>query len=311
MDNRAVSYRTDIPEPRPPDGEALIRISHAGICSTDHGLIDGMYPFTGVLGHEFVGRVEGGPDNLVGKRVVGVISASCHSCPTCVAGRTSHCPNRTVLGIQNRNGVFADYTLLPSCNLIVVPDSVPSEVAVFTEPLAAALQILEQVHIKPSDEVLLVGPGKLGQLVARILMGIPCALTIGIQSDSSVERLPRGVRTCKSDDVPEAFFDVVIECTGRSAGFGAARRGVRPGGTMVLKSTHRADTPFDMTMAVVDEIRVVGSRCGPFPPALKLLEEGRLDPRPLIDATFSLDAGLEALEVSRQPGSLKVLINCL
>lgn len=269
-----------------------------------------MYPYTGIPGHEFVGTVEGGPESLTAKRVVGVISASCRVCPTCLAGRTSHCPSRTVLGIERRNGVFAEYATLPVVNLLEVPGSMPAETAVFVEPLAAALEILEQVHIRPTDRVLLVGPGKLGQLVARVLHLAGCDLTVAVRSERSRRRLPSGVKTSNPEAVGPAAFDVVIECTGNPQGFALARRAVRPAGTLVLKSTHGAETPFDMTMAVVDEITVVGSRCGPFEPAIRMLEDGRVEPSPLVDATFDLAEGLRGLEYSQEPGVCKVLLRC-
>ena len=310
LENRTVSLRPDLAQPRPPEGEALVRIEYAGICSTDHGLIRGMYPFTGIPGHEFVGTVEEGCGALSGQTVVGVISASCRTCRACLAGRTGHCPHRTVLGIQERNGTFAEYTALPAVNLHTVPDSIPLEAAVFVEPLAAALEILEQVHIRPTDNVLLVGPGKLGQLIARVLAMTPCALTVAARSGHSRDRLPVGIRTCGPEDVEPGSFDVVVESTGNARGFAVARRAVRPAGTLVLKSTHGLDTPFDMTMAVVDEITVVGSRCGPFAPAIELLASGRVDPSPLLDETFGLDDAMKAIEVSQEPGVSKVLLRC-
>ena len=310
LEERRASLREDLPVPDVPPCEALVRVTCAGICSTDHGLIRGMYPFTGVLGHEFVGKVEAGPADLLGRNVVGVISASCRECPTCLAGRTSHCPARTVLGIERRNGVFAEYTTLPVANLLVVPDSLPPEVAVFTEPLAAALEIPEQVHIRPTDRVLVVGPGKLGQLVARVLRLMPCDLTVAARSAHSLARLPGDVATSTPEAVPSAAFDIVVECTGSAEGLALARRAVRPAGTLVLKSTHGREASFDMTMAVVDEIRLIGSRCGPFAPALRMLGDRRIDPSDLVDATFALDDGIEALEVSRRPGVFKVLLRC-
>jgi threonine dehydrogenase-like Zn-dependent dehydrogenase len=310
LEDKIVSLRTDLDDPRPPEGEALVRVRYAGICSTDHGLIRGMYPFTGIPGHEFVGEVAEGPREFVGKTVVGVISASCLECPTCRAGRPGHCPHRTVLGIQDRNGTFAEYTTLPVVNLYPVPDSLAPETAVFVEPLAAALEILEQVHIRPTDRVLLIGPGKLGQLVARVLALTPCALTVAARSRSSVDRLPEGVKTCLPDEVDSGAFDVVVECTGNADGFSVARRAVRPAGTLVLKSTHGHDTSFDMTMAVVDEITVVGSRCGSFQPAIDLLASGRVDPSALLDGKFPLDDAMKALEASQEPGVLKVLLKC-
>jgi threonine dehydrogenase-like Zn-dependent dehydrogenase len=310
LEEGKVSLRNDIGDPVPPAGEALVRVRYAGICSTDHGLIRGMYPFAGIPGHEFVGDVAEGPDDIVGKTVVGVISASCHRCPVCRAGRAGHCPARTVLGIQDRHGTFAEYITLPAVNLHVVPDTVHMETAVFVEPLAAALEILEQVHVRPTDRVLLVGPGKLGQLVARVLRLTPCALTVAARSGHSRDRLPAGIRTCAPDDVETAAFDLVIECTGNSEGFGVARRGVRPAGTLVLKSTHGLDTKFDMTMAVVDELKVVGSRCGPFAPAIDLLASGRIDPAPLLDQVFDLDDAKDAIAASLEPGVLKVMLRC-
>jgi threonine dehydrogenase-like Zn-dependent dehydrogenase len=310
LEDGQVSLRRDVPVPEPKPGELLVRVTHAGICSTDHGLIRGMYPFSGIPGHEFVGRVDEGPSSLVGHNVVGVISASCRACPTCLSGRTSHCPTRTVLGIEGRDGVFAQYATLPAANLVAVPESVPPEVAVFTEPLAAALEILEQVHIRPTDRVLLVGPGKLGQLVARVLWQNPCDLTVAGRSARSLDRLPPWVKRILSESVPRAAFDVVVECTGNVGGFGIARRAVRPAGTLVLKSTHGSETSLDMTMAVVDEITLVGSRCGPFEPAVRMLAEGRIDPTPLVDHVFPLDDAVKALDVSRGAGVLKVLMHC-
>jgi threonine dehydrogenase-like Zn-dependent dehydrogenase len=310
LEDRTVFLKGDMPDPRPSADEALIRIEYAGICSTDHGLIRGMYPFIGIPGHEFVGRVEDGPQDLLGKRVVGVISVSCLNCPTCRRGRTGHCPNRTVLGIQDRNGAFAQYTTLPVVNLHVVPDALTAEKAVFVEPLAAALEILEQVHIRPTDRVLLIGPGKLGQLVARVLAMTPCAFTVAARSAHSLDRLPQNIVTCHPDEVESAAFDIVVECTGNASGFGVARRAVRPAGTLVLKSTHGYDTNFDLTMAVVDEVTVVGSRCGPFSPAIELLASGRVDPSPLVDATFELDDAMKAIDVSQDTGVFKVLMTC-
>jgi threonine dehydrogenase-like Zn-dependent dehydrogenase len=215
-----------------------------------------------------------------------------------------------VLGIERRNGVFAEFATLPAPNLHVVPESMSGEIAVFTEPLAAALEVVEQVHIRPTDRVLLVGPGKLGQLVARVLHLMPCDLTVAARSDHAIDRLPSVMRTVRPDQVPDAAFDIVIECTGNAEGFAIARRAVRPAGTLVLKSTHGNDTPFDMTMAVVDEITVVGSRCGPFAPALRMLEDGRIDPSGLIDDVYPLDDAVEALDASQKAGVFKILLRC-
>lgn len=312
LEDRQAALHHDVPDPagsRPP-GEALVRVLYAGICSTDHGLIRGMYPFRGIPGHEFVGVVEAGSAALEGKTVVGVISASCHRCATCRANRAGHCPHRTVLGLQDRNGTFAEYTMLPEENLYPVPDSIPVESAVFVEPLAAALEILEQVHVRPTDRVLVVGPGKLGQLVARVLRLTPCALTVAARSAHSLGRLPRRIDTCSPEEVEDRTFDIVVECTGNREGFQVARRAVRPAGTLVLKSTHGLNTPFDMTMAVVDEITVIGSRCGPFVPAIELLASGQVDPGPLVDGVFPLSDAMAAIDRSLKPGVFKVLMEC-
>ena len=277
------------------------------MCNTDLELVRGYYPFTGIPGHEFVGRVEEGPREWIDRRVVGEINASCGACATCRAGRRTHCPSRTVLGIKGRDGVFAEWLTLPVENLHAVPDDVPDEVAVFAEPLAAALQVQQQVAIGPRDAVAVVGDGKLGQLVARTLALSGCALTVVGRHARKLERLAaRGIATAASLEPRSA--DVVVECTGNPEGLALARAAVRPRGTIVLKSTYHGEAPVNLSAVVVDEVTLVGSRCGPFAPALELLAAGRVAVADLVDARFPLADGVAAFEKAGAPGVLKVLI---
>ena len=309
------------PTPEPPPGEALIRVSLAGICNTDLELAKGYMQFRGVPGHEFVGVVERveAPDaqEWEGRRVVGDINAACGNCPTCQAGRPIHCPNRTTLGIAGRDGAFAEYLTLPICNLHPVPDSLPDEVAVFTEPLAAACEILQQVHVRPTDRVIMLGDGKLGLLCAQVLALTGCRLTIVGHHRQKLNILARrGIPTVleetADDEHPvadeEGEADIVVETSGHPGGYAAARRLVRPRGAIVLKSTYRGALDANLTMAVVDEITLVGSRCGPFVPALRLLERGLVDVLPLIQARYPLSESLTAFKHAARPGTLKVLL---
>ena len=307
----------DVPRPNPPSGEALVRVHLAGVCHTDLELTRGYMGFAGTLGHEFVGDVAamepspGAASALaVGQRVVGEINAACGTCPACQAGLGRHCPTRTVLGILGRDGTFADYLTLPLANLSVVPDNVPDEAAVFVEPLAAALEILEQVAIRPTDRVLVLGDGKLGQLVARVLATTGCDLAVvGHHADKRALLGAAGIRALA--DPPAERAAVVVDCTGRAAGFVEAMRLVRPRGTLVLKSTiasQPGDPPLSLAPLVIDEITVVGSRCGPFAPALRALAERRVDVRPLVTDEYALDDGLAAFARAAEPTTLKVLL---
>lgn len=309
LENRQLRLRDDLPRPGSSD-DAVIRLLLAGICNTDLELVRGYYPFTGVPGHEFVGVVDEGPENLVGKRVTGEINATCGTCPSCLAGRPNHCPNRTVLGIVNRHGAFADYLALPSRNLHVVPDAITDEEAVFTEPLAAAIRVQEQVEISTSDRVLVVGDGKLGQLVARTIALTGCLLTVVGRHRSKLELLEAcGIATASEDGIPRGSFDIAIECTGNASGFALARNALRPRGTLVMKSTYAGDLTFNASRAVVDEITLIGSRCGPFAPAIELLRTHRVDVRSMIHATYPLSDALAAFEHASRPGVLKVLLS--
>ena len=299
----------DVQQPVRPD-EALIKIRMAGICSTDLELVKGYYPYTGILGHDFVGEVVSAPDTVwVGQRVVGEINAVCGTCEACLNGRSTHCENRTVLGIADRNGVFAEYTSLPLKNLYRVPDSVPDEQAVFVEPLAAALEIQEQIKLQKTDRVLLIGAGRLGQLIAQTLALTGCDLHVVARSLPAQQLLAaRGIKVIADGDIQSQKWDVVIEATGSTDGFTLARRAVRPRGTMVLKSTYKGDMNVNISSIVVDEITVLGSRCGPFEPALRLLERRQVDPSVLISDRYKLNDALKAFEKAAQPGVLKVLL---
>jgi threonine dehydrogenase-like Zn-dependent dehydrogenase len=296
LEDQRLSVR-DVAKPVPAGGEALIRVLLAGICNTDIELTRGYYPYTGIPGHEFVGVVESGAPDVAGRRVVGEINAVCHDCEACRHGRSTHCERRSVLGIVNRHGAFAEYLTLPVENLHTVPHEMPSELAVFTEPLAAALQIQEQVNIGPQDHVLIVGAGKLGQLIAATMAKTGCRLTVAGRH--------RGVAAA---GVPSRAFDIAIECSGSPEGFEIARRALRPRGTLVMKSTYAGNLQFNASSLVVDEITLIGSRCGPFAPALALLASGAIDPRPLIDSTLPLRDAIAAFERAQQPGVLKVLL---
>ena len=333
LEDQELSLRKQIPAPSLLTGEALIRVRLSGICGTDLELARGYYPFTGVIGHEFVGEVVSvvesddsrrresrnlvpfgddkisGSNNWIGKRVVGEINAVCGECEQCRNGRPTHCEKRTVLGIANRDGVHAEYTSLPLANLHIVPDSVTDEAAVFTEPLAAALEIQEQVHIHPNDRVLLIGAGRLGQLVAQTLTLAGCDLRVVARHPLQQKLLTgRGIKLITEDEVQPRRWDVVVEATGSPSGFELARRALCPRGTLVLKSTYRGEMSVNWSPFVVDEITIVGSRCGPFAPALRLLERGEVDPVILIAKRYLLAKAVEAMEAAKQPGMLKILL---
>jgi threonine dehydrogenase-like Zn-dependent dehydrogenase len=310
LEDRVLDARRDVPPPTPPPGEALVRVTLAGVCNTDLELVKGYYPFTGVPGHEFVGEVVSAEAaQWVGRRVVGEINASCGACATCRAGRRTHCPARTVLGIKGRHGSMAELLTLPIENLHAVPDAVPDEVAVFTEPVAAALEVQRQVPIEPGARVVVIGDGKLGQLVARTLAGAGHPPTVVGRHARKLALLSRrGIATVSVSDLPPHAADVVVECTGNPDGLALARTAVRPRGTIVLKSTYHGEVRVNLSAFVVDEVTLVGSRCGPFAPALALLAGGALEVADMIDERFALEDGVAAFAAAIAPGVLKVLI---
>lgn len=312
LENNQLQLRTDIPIPEPPAGEALVRVLCAGICNTDLELIKGYYPYTGIIGHEFVGVVEQGPEHLINQRVVGEINAACGYCRFCRGGQPTHCENRTVLGIVNRNGAFAEYLSLPIENLHIVPENVSTAAATFTEPLAAALEIQQQITLCEDDRVLVVGDGKLGQLIAQTLALTGCdLLVVGRHEDKLLNLAARGIKTALANSVKDRYFDVSIDCTGNPEGFNTARRALRPRGTLILKSTYAGNLSLDASALVVDEITLIGSRCGPFVPALELLGTKKVNVQSLIQGIYPLSLGLEAVEKAKTKGVLKVLLEMI
>ncbi len=312
LEEGRIRLRDDLPVPEPPPGEALVRVRMAGICNTDFELVKGYYPFRGVLGHEFVGTVEKavGFEHLTGRRVVGEINAVCRTCSHCRSGRTSHGSRRTVLGISCRDGAFAEFLTLPVDNLHAVPPAVPDEVAVFVEPLAAAGRILEQVHVAPGDRILVLGAGKLGQLVARVLALSTAGVLVAARYPRQQAALQAAGLTACGPEMDSGDFDVVVEATGSPTGLREALARVRPGGTLVLKSTFHGTAELDVSRLVVDEIRLVGSRCGPFAPALRWLESGRIDPAPLIESVVGWEEAAALLAGGEPPrGRLKFLLS--
>lgn len=308
----AVRLERGWPVPVLARGEALIRVTLAGVCATDLAILGGYAGFDGTLGHEFTGRVIAAPDapEWVDLRVVGGINVACGACPACLRWERSHCEQRRVIGIRGRDGTFADFLVLPVANLHPVPDGVSDRQAVFVEPLAAALEILEQTHLRPSDRVVVVGDGRLGLLVAQVLALTGCEIrVIGRHSRKLGILAARGipVHAGGADDL-SGWADLVVACGGGREGLALARRLVRPRGRLVVKSTLPEPAPFDFASLVVDEITLVGSRCGPFPAALRLLAAGLVEVEPLIDAVFSLEQGVEALTCAAGPGTLKILI---
>ena len=308
LENNKIDFR-DVAQTRKPS-EALIKIRKAGICSTDLELVKGYYPYTGILGHEFVGEVVEADDvSWIGQRVVGEINVVCNQCEQCLNGRSTHCENRTVLGIVNRDGTFAEYTNLPISNLHRVPASVPDEMAVFAEPLAAALEIQQQIQIRPTDRVLLVGAGRLGQLIAQTLVLTGCDLRVVARHKHQQNLLKtRGIKIISEEEIQPWRWDIVVEATGSPGGFALARKAIRPRGTLLMKSTYKGEISVNFSSIVVDEINILGSRCGPFEPALRLMESRQVDPTVLIAEEFKLKDALKAFERAAETGVLKVLV---
>jgi threonine dehydrogenase-like Zn-dependent dehydrogenase len=314
LEEGQLTLHDDYPRPGVGADDALIRVTLAGICSTDLELVKGYAGgFRGVLGHEFVGVVEAvglaDATEWIGRRVVGSINLGCRRCAVCLGEGPEHCPNRTTLGIHNKDGVFADYVTLPVANLLSVPDNVADEEAVFTEPLAAALRIREQIAVRPAARAAVVGPGRLGLLVGQVLALAGTDVIVLGRRVASLD-LPRqlGLTTGLVDDAADDSFDLVVEATGNDAGFAHSLRLVRPRGTLVLKSTFHGNANINLTKLVVAEINVVGSRCGPFAPALRLLARGAVAVRPLIEAEYPLADALAAFARADQPGVRKLLL---
>ncbi|MGI9106727.1 MAG: MDR/zinc-dependent alcohol dehydrogenase-like family protein [Pyrinomonadaceae bacterium] len=306
----------EVAEPREGEAEeALVRVRLAGICNTDLEIVRGYAGFEGTLGHEFVGIVESAPESalLVGRRVVGEINAGCGRCALCANGDARHCPRRTVLGIAGRDGAFAEFLRLPVVNLLTVPDEIEDERAVFTEPLAAACGITERVSVMSDMRVAVIGDGKLGLLCAQATKAqTNAAVTlIGKHENKLMIARRRGVETVLVDELNRNLsrsFDVVVEASGASSGFALALDLTRPRGTLVLKSTFHGATEIDAARIVVDEISIVGSRCGRFAPALDLLKHDAVDVGSLISDEFKLTDGVRAMARAAESGVLKVLL---
>ena len=296
------------------EGEALVQVVSAGICNTDLEIVKGYAGFHGTLGHEFVGRVvESQQSSLVGRRVVGEINAGCGKCVLCLKSDPRHCPDRSVLGIKSRDGAFAEYLSLPESNLAVVPDSITDEAAVFIEPLAAAFNIIEQVNIGGASDVVVVGDGKLAQLIVLVLAHTGCAITvIGKHREKLELALRFGAHSShlvnESRGDWEGRFDVAIEASGSASGLARSLSMAKPRGTVVLKSTHHGLSALDTSQIVVNELKILGSRCGRFAPALDLIERYKFDPTELISHRIALEDGVSAFEHARLPGTMKVIL---
>ena len=305
----------ELEKPRAGPGEALIEVLRAGICGTDREILKGYSGFRGIPGHEFVGRVvecsEKSHKNLLGKRVVGEINVTCGACDWCMRGLGRHCPRRTVMGIVNRPGAFAEFVTLPVVNLHEVATEMSDEAAVFAEPLAAAAEILEQVRIDAGTRAAVLGDGRLGLLVAQVLRHASAqvtvvgkhALKLALARSWSLETADAG-----GTQLPSKSFSVVVDATGSPQGLAEALRLVEPRGTVVMKSTFHELAGFDTANLVVDEITLLGSRCGNFATALELLRAGHVEVRKLVSRTFPLDQGVEAFEYLNQSSCLKVLL---
>ena len=297
------------PTPTPAPDEVLVRVVRAGVCETDLQLIKGYMGFRGVLGHEFVGVAESGP--LAGRRVVGEINCACWNCETCRMGLATHCPNRTVLGILNHDGAFADVIAVPQRNLHAVPDALSDDVAVFTEPVAAAYQIPAQMTIRKTDRIVVLGDGRLGNLCAQVLARLSDhTLVVGKHPEKLAILSSMGIATALlTDALDPRSFDVVVDCTGSESGLPAALKLVRPRGTIVLKTTVAGQQTLAWAPFVIDEVTLIGSRCGPFDQALTALEQGHVKVQPLISDRFDLSQGLDALARAQTKGILKVLLD--
>jgi threonine dehydrogenase-like Zn-dependent dehydrogenase len=308
FDGERVAVR-EVPRPAADAASAVVRVLLAGVCRTDLELVKGYMGFRGVLGHELVGEVAEGPAALLGQRVVAEINFACGACAYCRTGLARHCPTRDVMGILRADGAFAEFVRVPIENLHPVPDAIPDELAVFAEPLAAAFEILEQVEVEPGADCIVLGDGKLGLLAAQVLQGAGAnVLAVGRHPEKLAVLRRRGINTSLASDAPLGPAPLVVEATGSPDGFARAVAAVKPRGTLVLKSTCAEQPTVDLAPLVIHELHVIGSRCGPFPPALRALETGAVDVRSLIHARFPLARGDQALRMAAQPGVLKVLI---
>lgn len=310
FDGTQLTLRGDLDKPIPADDQALLKVRRAGICNTDLEIVKGYMGFRGVLGHEFVAEVVAGAPEWVGRRVVGEINVACGQCDLCLRGMPTQCRNRSTVGINRHDGGFADYLALATRNLHPIPESVSDDAAVFVEPVAAAFQLLESQHISPHDRVVLIGAGKLGMLCAQVLKLTGADVSVVVRRERPAAMLAGwGIRAVTLDELPKHRAQVVVDCTGSADGFSAALDLLEPRGTLILKSTYAGLPQANLTRVVVDEIRVIGSRCGPFPSAIRALEHQLVDVESLIETRYKLDDALEAMAYAAQPAVLKVLLD--
>lgn len=313
--NNKLELKNDYTKPIPKENEALIKVKLVGICNTDYEITKGYMGYNGILGHEFVGVVEeinGKDKSLLGKRVVGEINLGCKNCDWCAKGLERHCPNRQTLGIFNKDGCFADYVTLPLSNLLEVNEKINDETAVFVEPLAAALEILEQLHIKPYEKVCVLGDGKLGLITALALNASNIDVTlIGKHQNKLDIAKEQNVKTVLLENLTQEnnkSFDVVVEATGRVSGFETSLSLVKPRGVLVLKSTIATGKELNLAPIVIDEITVLGSRCGQFAPALRLMEKNVIDFSKLVSSKLSFDDAVLGFEKNKEKDTIKILL---
>jgi threonine dehydrogenase-like Zn-dependent dehydrogenase len=315
FDGSMFQFIENHPTPEPRENEALIRVRMAGICATDLEISKGYKNFRGIPGHEFIGivkRVNGSDTAIVGKRVVGEINCGCGECDYCASGMEKHCAARSTLGIGGRNGVFAEFLTIPQRNLRQIPEGISDEEAVFVEPLAAAFEILEQLHIRPTQRILVLGDGRLGLLTAMMLRSVvSAAVSLCGRHESKLSLAARqGVAVLREEELsPSEKWDVVIESTGSPEGLKSAITLTKPRGTIVLKSTTAAPGPLCLNDIVINELTIIGSRCGPFDPAVDFLATRKIDVKPLISAVYPFNKAVEALKKAADRTSVKVLLD--
>ena len=309
FDGKKMIFDNNYPDPE--FNETLVQVNLAGICGTDLEILNGYMKYSGILGHEFVGTVvKSNNSNLIGKRVVGEINAGCTKCNFCIRGMERHCPSRTVLGILKRDGAFAEFLSLPEKNLHVIPDSISDEQAVFVEPLAAAFEINEQISLKPEWNVAVVGDGRLAQLIIQVIKLTCSNITCFGKHQNKLEGLIQSGIKIKIgiESTDEQLFDLVVEATGSNSGFTDTMKLVKPRGTVVLKSTITSRENLDLTSTIINEITLIGSRCGLFKPAIDALATGVISVNSMIDSTFSLDKFEDAIIYAKKSNTMKVFL---
>ena len=309
FDGKQMIFDNNYPDPK--FNETLVQVNLAGICGTDLEILNGYMKYSGILGHEFVGTVvKSNNPNLIGKRVVGEINAGCTKCDFCIRGMERHCPSRTVLGILKRDGAFAEFLSLPEKNLHVIPDSISDEQAVFVEPLAAAFEINEQISLKPEWNVAVVGDGRLAQLIIQVIKLTCSNITCFGKHQNKLEGLIQSGIKIKIgiESTDEQLFDLVVEATGSNSGFTDTMKLVKPRGTVVLKSTIASRENLDLTSTIINEITLIGSRCGLFKPAIDALATGIISVDSMVDCTFPLDKFEDAIVHAKKPDTLKVFL---